>query len=92
MSVQHNPPHPGAILREDVLNALGLSVTEAARQLGVSRVTLSRLIHEQAGISPEMALKIERWLGVEQGGRAEMGAGMQLDYDMWKARQRHEAA
>jgi len=92
MSVQHNPPHPGAILREDVLNALGLSVTEAARQLGVSRVTLSRLIHEQAGISPEMALKIERWLGVEQGGRAEMWAGMQLDYDMWKARQRHEAA
>ena len=92
MSVQHNPPHPGAILREDVLNAQGLSVTEAARQLGVSRVTLSRLIHEQAGISPEMALKIERWLGVEQGGRAEMWAGMQLDYDMWKARQRHEAA
>lgn len=82
MAVQHNPPHPGAILREDVLPALGLSVTEAARQLDVSRVTLSRLIHERAGISPEMALKIERWLGVEQGGWAEMWAGMQLDYDM----------
>lgn len=90
MAVQRNPPHPGAILREDALPALGLSVTEAARQLGVSRVTLSRLIHEQAGISPEMALKIERWLGVEQGGRAEMWAGMQLDYDMWQARQRHQ--
>lgn len=92
MKVQHNPPHPGAILREDILPSLGLSVTEAARQLGVSRVTLSRLIHEQAGITPEMALKIERWLGVERGGRAEMWAGMQLDYDMWKARQRHKAA
>ena len=92
MGVQHNPPHPGAILREDVINALGLSITEAARQLGVSRVTLSRLINEQAGISPEMALKIERWLGVERGGRAEMWAGMQLDYDMWKVRQRHKVA
>ena len=92
MSVQHNPPHPGSILREDVLPALGLTVTEAARQLGVSRVSLSRLINEQAGVSPDMALRIERWLGVENGGRAEVWAGMQLDYDMWKARQRHSAA
>lgn len=92
MDTQHNPPHPGAILREDILPSLGLSVTEAAKQLGVSRVTLSRIIHEQAGISPEMALKIERWLGIENGGRAEMWAGMQLDYDMWKARQRNQAA
>ena len=76
MSVQHNPPHPGSILREDVLPALGLTVTEAARQLGVSRVSLSRLINEQAGVSPDMALRIERWLGVENGGRAEVWAGM----------------
>ncbi len=92
MSVQYNPPHPGAILREDILPARGLSVTEAARQLGVSRVTLSRIIHEQASITPEMALRIERWLGVENGGRAELWAGMQLDYDMWKARQRNKGA
>ncbi len=92
MATQHQPPHPGAILREDVLPSLGLSVTEAARQLGVARVTLSRLINEQAGISPEMALKIEAWLGPENGGRAELWAGMQLDHDMWKARLKSRAA
>jgi len=80
------PPHPGSILREDILPELGLSVTEAAKQLGVSRVTLSRVINEKAAISPEMALRIETWLGVEQGGRAEFWASMQLDYDMWNAR------
>jgi len=82
----HKPPHPGSILREDILPELNLSVTEAAKQLGVSRVALSRLINEKSAISPEMALKIENWLGVENGGRAELWAGMQLDYDMWNAR------
>ncbi len=82
----HKPPHPGSILREDILPELNLSVTEAAKQLGVSRVSLSRLINEKSAISPEMALKIENWLGVENGGRAELWAGMQLDYDMWNAR------
>ncbi|RKZ90767.1 MAG: addiction module antidote protein, HigA family [Gammaproteobacteria bacterium] len=82
----HNPPHPGSILKEDILPELGLSVTEAAKQLGVTRVTLSKLINKKSGISPEMALKIEKWLGVENGGRAELWAGMQLDYDMWNAR------
>ncbi len=82
----HEPPHPGSILREDILSELNLSVTEAAKQLGVSRVSLSRLINEKSAISPEMALKIENWLGVENGGRAELWAGMQLDYDMWNAR------
>jgi addiction module HigA family antidote len=84
----HNPPHPGSILREDVLPELGLSVTEAAKQLGVSRNSLSRVLHEHAAISPEMALRIERWLGVENGGRAEVWAQMQLAYDLWHARQR----
>ena len=82
----YKPPHPGSILREDILPELNLSVTEAAKQLGVSRVSLSRLINEKAAISPGMALKIENWLGVENGGRAELWAGMQLDYDMWNAR------
>jgi len=84
----HNPPHPGAILREDVIPELGLSITEAANQLGVSRNSLSRVLNEHAAISPEMALRIENWLGVENGGRAELWAGMQLDYDMWHARHR----
>ncbi|MGD8933011.1 MAG: HigA family addiction module antitoxin [Chromatiales bacterium] len=92
MATMHNPPHPGSILREDVLPALGLSVTEAARQIGVTRVALSRVLNGHSGISPEMALKIEDWLGVEHGGRAEMWTGMQLDYDMWQARQKRKVA
>ena len=88
----HNPPHPGSILREDVLPALGLSVTEAAKQIGVTRVALSRVLNGHSGISPEMALKIEDWLGVEHGGRAEMWTGMQLDYDMWQARKKRKVA
>ncbi len=92
MSNMHNPPHPGSILREDVLPAMDISVTEAAKQLGVSRVALSRVINEKAAISPEMALRIEDWLGVKNGGRAENWTGMQLNYDMWHARQKHQAA
>ena len=92
MVTMHNPPHPGSILREDVLPALGLSVTEAAKQIGVTRVALSRMLNGHSGISPEMALKIEDWLGVEHGGRAEMWTGMQLDYDMWQARKKRKVA
>lgn len=83
----NNPPHPGSILKEDILPEMKLTVTEAAKQIGVSRVALSRVLNEHAGISPEMALKIEHWLGVDKGGRAELWAGMQLDYDMWQVRQ-----
>ena len=83
----NNPPHPGSILREDILPEMKLTVTEAAKQIGVSRVALSRVLNEHAGISPEMALKIEHWLGIDKGGRAELWAGMQLDYDMWQVRQ-----
>jgi addiction module HigA family antidote len=54
-----NPVHPGAILREDVLAELGLTVSEAAERLGISRVTLSRVIHEHARISPNFALRLE---------------------------------
>ena len=86
-----NPPHPGATLREDVLPALGLSVTEAARQLGMSRVALSRVLNERAGISPEMALRIERWLGVARGGRAELWLAGQAAHDLWQARMRMHA-
>ncbi|CAB3767162.1 HigA family addiction module antitoxin [Paraburkholderia solisilvae] len=86
MAKMFNPPHPGAILREDVLPALQLSVTEAASQLGVSRVMLSRVLNERAGVTAEMALRIEAWLGVERGGRADLWLGLQVDYDLWQAR------
>ena len=69
MTTMHNPPHPGETLREDVLPALGLTVTEAAAQLGVTRAALSRVLNGRAAISPEMALRLEGWLGVENGGR-----------------------
>lgn len=54
-----NPVHPGAILREDVLKDLGLTVGEAADRLGISRVTLSRVIHEHARVSPNVAIRLE---------------------------------
>ncbi len=60
-----NPLHPGLTLRDDVLPAWGLDVTQAAEQLGVSRVALSRVLNGRAAMSPEMALRIEAWLGVE---------------------------
>jgi antitoxin HigA-1 len=83
-----DPPHPGLTLRDDVLPALGLSVTEAAEQLGVSRVTLSRVLNGRAAISPEMALRVEAWLGVERGGDARVWLAEQTAFDIWQAQQR----
>jgi addiction module HigA family antidote len=85
--MMHNPPHPGLTLRDDVLPALGLSVAEAATQLGVDRTTLSRVINGHAAISPSMALRIEKWLGVGNGGRAEIWLAQQREFDLWVARQ-----
>lgn len=86
MNTMYNPPHPGETLREDVLPALGLTVTQAAEQLGVARPTLSKVLNGHAAISPEMALRIEGWLGVENGGRADVWLAQQATYDLWKAR------
>ena len=86
MSRMYNPPHPGEILRDDILPALNLSVTAAAAQLGVTRVALSRVLNGKAGISPEMALRLEGWLGVENGGRADVWLAQQTAYDLCKAR------
>jgi len=88
MGMLFNPAYPAEILREDVLPALGLTVTAAAKQLGVSRVTLSRLLHGVTGITPDMALRIEAWLGKERGGDAEHWLRMQSSYDLWQARQK----
>ena len=82
MSRMHNPPHPGAILKEDVLPSLGLSVTEAARQLGMSRVQFSLVINGKAALTPEMALRLEQWL---PGPTAETWLGLQMDYELWQA-------
>lgn len=91
MSVMHNPPHPGETIRDDILPALGLTVTEAAAQLGVARPSLSRVLNGRAAISPEMALRLEKWLGVENGGRADMWLAEQSSYDLWQARNKFNA-
>ncbi|MDO9141732.1 MAG: HigA family addiction module antitoxin [Methylobacter sp.] len=64
MTHMHNPPHPGETLREDVLPALGLTITEAARQLGVTRAALSRVLNGKSALSVQMALRLENWLGI----------------------------
>jgi len=88
MTRMYNPPHPGLTLRDDVLPALGLTVTQAAEQLDVSRVALSRVLNGRAAISPEMALRMEAWLGKERGGDARVWLAEQTAYDMWQAEKR----
>jgi addiction module HigA family antidote len=76
-----NPPHPGEIIREDVLPELAISVTEAARQLGVSRVQFSRFINGRSAVSADLAIRLAMWLG----GSAQSWMRMQADYDLWRA-------
>ena len=82
-----NPPHPAEVIREDILPELGLSVTEAAKQLGVSRVTLSRVLNGKAAISADMALRLHLWMG-ENSPSAESWLHQQADYDLWQATQK----
>ena len=79
----HNPPHPGEIIREFCVDPLNLTVTEAARSLGVSRKTFSALLNGHAGISPEMALRLAKVFGRSPEGWLKL----QLQYDLWKTRQ-----
>ena len=79
----HNPPHPGEVLRELCLEPLGVSVTEAAKALGVSRKTLSAILNGRAGISPEMALRLAEAFGTS----AESWLTQQMQYDLWVAQQ-----
>ena len=76
-----NPPHPGLTVRHDCLEPLGLTVTEGAKVLGISRKALSDLVNGHAGISPEMAIRLSKAFG----SRPEVWAGIQLDYDMAQA-------
>ncbi|MEY3953263.1 MAG: hypothetical protein RLZZ397_143 [Pseudomonadota bacterium] len=82
----HNPPHPGLVLREDVVLALELEVGELAEMLGVHRVTLSKILNAHAAITPEFALRLEKWLGPENGGSADTWLQMQQEFDLWQAR------
>jgi addiction module HigA family antidote len=79
----HRPPHPGEILRDLCLDPLGLSVTDAASALDVSRKTLSAILNGRAGISPEMAVR----LSIAFDTTAESWLQQQLRYDLWRAEQ-----
>ncbi len=83
----HNPPHPGEVLRELCLEPLGLSVSEAAKALGVSRKTLSTILNGRAGISPEMAVR----LSIAFNTSAESWLNQQIQYDLWLAEKRRKS-
>lgn len=83
----HNPPHPGTLIRDDILPELGITVTQAAHQLGISRITLSRILHGKSGISAEMALRLHLWLG-DDSPSAESWLRHQAEYDLWQAEQK----
>ncbi|WP_367399261.1 HigA family addiction module antitoxin [Halomonas sp. DN3] len=82
--MMNEPPHPGELLREDVIEELGLSVKETAEPLGMSRVALSRVLNGRAGISPELALRLET-AGVST---AYAWLAMQTNYDLAQARKK----
>ena len=79
----HNPPHPGEVLRELCLESLGISVTDAAEALGVSRKTLSSILNGRSGISPEMAIR----LGKAFDTSPVSWLNQQVQYDLWQAEQ-----
>jgi addiction module HigA family antidote len=81
---QMRPSHPGSILREDVLPALDVSVTAAARELGVSRQTLHAILAERAPITAEMAVRIGKWCG----NGPEIWLTLQRGHDLWEAEQK----
>ena len=78
----HNPPHPGEVLKELCIEPLGLSITDAADGLGVSRKTLSAILNGRSGISPEMAIR----LSLAFDTSAESWLNQQVQYDLWVAR------
>jgi addiction module HigA family antidote len=82
-----NPPHPGLSVRHDCLEPLNLTVTDSARILGVTRQALNNLINGKSGISPEMAIRLDKAFG----GGAEVWLGLQMDYDLAQAMRNERA-
>jgi addiction module HigA family antidote len=72
------PPHPGRIVRQECIEPLNLTVTEAARRLGVTRQALNNVVNEKAGVSPEMAIRLSKAFG----SSPEVWLGMQMEYDL----------
>src|SRR3990167_3566986 len=84
--LMHNPPHPGQIVKRMLIKGADLSVTEAAKALGVGRVTLSKLLNKKSGISPEMAVRLSLALNTS----SEMWVNMQGMYDLWQAEKKRK--
>jgi antitoxin HigA-1 len=85
MTQMHNPPHPGEVLQDTVLRKDGgITVTEFAKRLGVSRVALSRVVNGKAAMSAELAIRVAAALR----GSAESWLRMQVAYDLWQAQKR----
>lgn len=82
-----NPPHPGLSVRSDCLEPLGLSVTKAAEVLGVTRQALNNLVNRKAGISPEMAIRLDKAFG----GTAEGWLSLQTVFDLAQARKKERS-
>lgn len=76
-----NPPHPGRIIRQECIEPLGLTITEAAKRLGVTRQTLNNLVNGKGGISPEMSIRLSKAFG----SNPEIWLGMQMEYDLAQA-------
>ena len=85
--MMHNPPHPGEVLRELCLEPLRVSVTAAARSLGVSRKTLSEILNGKSGISPEMAVR----LSIAFDTTPESWLTQQMHFDLWRAEQNRQS-
>jgi len=77
----HNPPHPGGIVK-DAIAAIPMSVTGFAAHIGVSRVALSRVLNERAGVTPEMSIRISEAFGQDS---PDIWFNLQNDYDFWQA-------
>lgn len=82
MKSEMKPVHPGAVLREDVLKEMKISITKAARELNVSRKQLSEIVNETSSISAEMAVRLESGFGIN----AEFWLDMQKNFDIWKVK------
>lgn len=84
MMAMQDPPHPGAIVRRQCLEPLGLSVARAAKHIGVARQSLSELVNGRSGVSVNMAIRLSKAFG----STPETWLGMQMAYDLWQARNR----
>ncbi len=79
----HEPLHPGVVIKDILIDSTGLTISDAAHRLGVTRTTLSRLLNQHAGVSPEMALRLSRLLNTS----IDMWVNLQAQYDIWNVQQ-----